>query len=86
MFGETLGSDTSSSSSSNQFLLTSQGFRQRPQHKQTPIDNHQNPDAGRGYKGGGSREMGGFGFMGGGVGSCSVQGLPSFGFGCNSWG
>ena len=86
MCGESLCSETSSSSSTNQFLLTSKGYRQNLHQDQTPFDNHNNSDAGRRYMGGGSREVGGTGFNGGGFGSCSGQGFPSFCFGCKSWG
>ena len=82
MFGETLCSDVSPSSTENNFLLTNRGYRQDPQQPSTGT--HLNP--GRGYMGGGALEIGANGFMGGGVGSMKGSGLPSFCYGCNSWG
>ena len=75
---------TSSSSPTNKFLLTSQGYRQYPQQISTPIANHHNPDAGKRCMGSGSMEVGGIGVMGGGI--SSLQGTPSFCYGCSSWG
>ena len=84
MFGETSYSDVSSSSTKNQFLLTSRGYGQNPQQGELPIETLLNPDAGGGYVRVGAMEVGPIGFVGGGLGS--MQGSPSFCYGCNSWG
>jgi len=83
MFGETLCSDVSSSSTENIFLLTNRGYRQDPQQPSTGT--HLNP--GRGYMGGRAGAMvGARGFVGGGVQNGQGSGFPSFCYGCHSWG
>ena len=108
MFGETLYSDTSSSSPTNKYLLTSQGYRHNPQQVPTPIQNLHSPDSGSGcgsMKGGvmgfmgegavagvgfmgSGANMGGVGFIGGGVGpmQAPLQASPSYCYGCRSYG
>ena len=89
LMGKALCPIAISSSSNKNNLLNSRGYGQKPQ---ISILNSQEskiyPDAG-GFKntvGDVSREVGGIGVMCEGSGSTAMQGLPSFCYGCSSWG
>ena len=86
MHGDALYPGISSSSFTNQFLLTSQGNGENPQKSLTPVVKHRYPDARRGCMGEGAMEVGEDGFIGEGVGFMQGGGTPSFCYGCENWG